>query len=512
MNFNLTSFRRVGLLASLLLPEAGVLADPARVISVLYDFEPAIGLGGPRVIEGEREYNHDTPFGSRCWQLTVNDPVPFSGWLKAGWEKVDKLYLFELLKIPHFPPEVDAVRLRCKVVEGHFKISVGGPVIQSGTSDVFSDVVELDANNCAEWRTIDLSLNHRLFRNFRRARFSKDSPVIYQTRWGQENFWLMALKRSEGVILIDQIELISLGEGRPFPVFADHEIRQVRMIADFEDPGRDRVFSLLHGYDHNQGLKNVLEQSWRRRPEEPNSARWLDKERAVLVHEPVRFNIIREGMTGKRSLSASALFAEELSFALIRTKGEPLANALELLVRVTGQNPDLQNSGHRYWGMAVDFLALVATEPSRFPWHALEPTPELRKHRGPGFDYEISLDRMKGVSYGYYHARRLLQEGEWTKLVIPFADFVCGYGQGEMEDHFRQQLPLDGESIIGLMYTGPIRFDMNIDIDRISYVHVAGTSDSFRSFWQVPDTAEIELVKRAWLNAGGVQMLPRRKP
>jgi len=507
---------RAALLAAVgfaLVAEASTpLPRPGKVISVLRSFEPG---EEPRWVSGANPaghaegYSDDTLFGARCLRVDATDPVPFSGWRKVGWDQIDKIYLVDLLKIPHFPPEADAVRLRCKVLQGRFMLSVGGPVIQSGTSDVFSEPVEVTAANCAEWRTIDLSLNHRLLRNFRRARYSKDSPTIYQTRWGQENFYVMGLQRSEGILLIDQIELVSLGEGKPFPRFAAGDIRQVRMIADFEtNDDRRKVATVLHGYDGGQGQEDTFTQSWLREPDRPNGARWADKTGKKLVHEPVTLALADGGLHGKRSLAASAHFAEEHSFALIKAPGEPAANALKVILRVKGRNRDLRPNSPNYWGMAIDFLALVSPENTPLSWRALAASDELRRGPGPGFDYEFSLKRAQGISYGYYHARRLLQEGEWTTLIIPFADFACGFGQGELADAFRRQLPLQPAQLAGFMFTGPIRFDMEILIDEISYVHVPGPPESLRSYWQVPDVSATRLEKHPWLRGPTVQSVP----
>ncbi len=490
---------------------------PGRVIGVVRDFEPGDNAHWEGAVSSAnhaefheipnvREYSSDTPFGLRCWRLDVRDPVPFSGYRKAGWDRIDKIFLVGLMKIPHLPPEVDVVRLRCKVLEGSFQLSAGGPVIQAGTSDVFADPVEVTAENCKEWRVIDLSLNHRLMRNFRRARYSKDSPVIYHSRWAQEDFCLVGLKKSTGVILIDQIEFVSMGEGRPFPRFEPASIRHVSKICDFEDEGDlGRVASIIHGYDSGQGQEDSFVQSWRRNPLEPNVARWSDKNALKLDHEPVRLGITNGASLGRKALSASAHFAEEHSYGLIRVPREPHANAFRFVMKVTGRSPDLRTDPRNYWGTAVDFLVLVGEESGPFPWDMLAASEELRRHPGPGFDYEISLKRTAGLTFGYYHARRLFYDDRWTTVVIPFADFACGYGQGPLAETFRKQLPLNGSRIVGIMYTGPIRFEMEIVIDEVSYVHVPGAPEELQSYWQDQDPSTIVLTEHSWLRPTGVQ-------
>lgn len=499
---------------------AAATPPPGRVISVLRSFEPGEDprwSGGPSsgghadfsATDGIRGYSSDTPYGTRCWRLDATDPVPFSGWKKAGWDKIDKIFLVGLLKIPHFPPEADVVRLRAKVLQGRFVLSVGGPVIQSGTSDVFARPIEVTAENCAEWRTLDFSLNHELLRNFRRARYSKDSPVIYQTRWGQEDFCVVGLQPSVGILLIDQIELVALGEGKPFPQFAAADVQLVRTIADFEaEDERRKAATVLHGYDGGQGQADTMAQSWLREPDRPNVARWRDKAQRRLAHEPVRFTFTAGAAPGRRALAARAHFEEEHSFGLIKTDGEPKANALRIVVRAKGKNGDLPSDPRLHWGLAVDFLALVAPAGRPLPWEALGATAEQRRGPGPGYDYEISLARTAGVSYGYYHARRLLREGEWTTLIIPFADFACGYGQGDLAAAFREQRPLVPAQLAGLLFTGPIRFDMEIAIDEVAYVRVPGTAESLRSYWQTPAVAATRLEKNTLLRVPGVQIRP----
>ncbi|MEZ5434327.1 MAG: hypothetical protein R3F31_24830 [Verrucomicrobiales bacterium] len=73
---------------------------------------------------------------------------------------------------------------------------------------------------------MEFSLNHPLWRNFRRAGFSTEAPRNYYTRWSQEPTALYVAGGSSGECLLDQAELIAHGEGRAFPHFEPDQVKR----------------------------------------------------------------------------------------------------------------------------------------------------------------------------------------------------------------------------------------------------------------------------------------------
>jgi hypothetical protein len=100
--------------------------------------------------------------------------------------------------------------------------------------------------------------------------------------------------------------------------------------------------------------------------------------------------------------------------------------------------------------LVVDFLALVA-KGGIFPW-----TKPLAGTAG-SFDFCLSPARTKGMSWGFYHARRIVPNGERVELVIPFADFVCAYGSGELRERHQGRQPLRAGEVIAVAMVSPFR-------------------------------------------------------
>ena len=61
------------------------------------------------------------------------------------------------------------------------------------------------------------------------------------------------------------------------------------------------------------------------------------------------------------------------------------------------------------------------------------------------------------MSWGFYHARRIVPNGEWATLVIPFEDFVCGYGSGGLRDRHQRQQPLSAGEVVAIALVSPFR-------------------------------------------------------
>ncbi|MGE3803252.1 MAG: hypothetical protein AB7K24_01120 [Gemmataceae bacterium] len=439
-------------------------AEQARVVARLRDFEEErSGPLAPIKFHGwpaEQQENagkfsqlaivRDDAFGKQCGKLTIDKTFPWGGRSEYRALTIGPDYL---------PPEADAVRLRVKVVAGSFRLAVGSPTVYFGHSDVLTAAVEVTAKQEPAWQIVEFSLNHDLTRNFRRARFGRAAPVIHYTRWIQEPLYLYVVKPSQGTLLLDEVELVARGEGRPFVQPADDQIERVALIADFEQPADlSRTFTFFQEPIDLDKPPHLVREGWL----PPTLAR------------------AAQGQTGKFSWQIEQKGTEEVAFAGIMATGPPRANAFALSVK--GTHPQ---AGHN---VVLDFLVYVAPPAQRdkFPWKDFAPPARWQKDPR-AFTYYLDQERTRGPSYGFYHLRRTIPNGTWTTLVLPFPDFICAYGQGDCAAMFGRQLPLAGESIMALGLVSPYgqrAAATTILIDAISFVKIPGTPDELRSFWQ----------------------------
>lgn len=385
---------------------------------------------------------------------------------------------------PHFPPEADVLRVRLKVVSGQTRIYAGGPTAYYANSDVFTAVHVVKADDPAEWQTIELGLNHPLWRNFRRAGVSTDAPRNYYNRWAQEPFTVYLATGSEGEFFIDWIDIASRGEGRPFPQFPFDRVRTVRTIADFEDGGLDAVFNWYMANDEIEWF----EESWRRtRP---------------LRFTPALLSVTEAGQPGRKALTCTGATAEEVHGTAIRTTGAADANALRvtLAAEAPGESNTLVGMGP---AVPIDFLVFVAAPMKGFAWESFGPADSLRTGPGPGFDVQLSsrvIRSRSDVSFAIYQTRRFLPPQTWTTLILPAADFTCIYGHGADRPRFTNHEPLTLGDVVAVGWLNPwCRSGRRgptaaTRIDEIAYVHVPGTAAEHRSYWQIPATSAVRMI------------------
>ncbi len=355
-------------------------------------------------------------------------------------------------------PTADLVRFRVRVLQGICRLSVGSPTVYFGNSDVFARPVELEEGG--GWATVEMPLNRDLVRNFRRAGFSLQATTVHYTRWIQEPMSLILVRPSVPVrIQIDDLELVSLGEGRSWPQFAANQVEKLTVVAGFEAPiDFSRAFTFTHfGSDYLA--------SWNELNPHYNPPRL-----SVVALEP--------GEAGK-ALEIRHRGLEERSFTGIRGFAPPAANAVEFRIRVEHPGGLAQQS--------IDFLAYAAPAADRgdFPWESLSYPPP--NPAGTGFDYDFSQQRLGVLSHAFYHARRSLPRGQWTTVVIPFSDFASAYGAGTLKSRHLGQELLRGEEVFAVGLTPSYRqrsAESRILIDSIAFVRTPGTPSSLRSFAQ----------------------------
>jgi len=462
---------------------------PAVVAALLIAGTPAAAVGDDRVLKVTRDFNaeqlgplapishhtwtddqkhaageysqleivDDSASRSRCGRIKISDRLPWGARTEYRVLTIGPDYL---------PPEADAVRMRVRVVSGKFELRVGSPTVYFGHSDILSESREVTASADGAWQTIEFSLHDGLTRNFRRARFGRESPVIYYTRWIQEPLYLFAGRSSAGEMLIDQVELIARGTGRDYPEFPGDEIKQVAPIADFENAADlERTFTFFQEPIDFHREPYLVRPDWR----PPQLQRASDG----------RGDGIKGG---KYSLRFEQQGTEETCFAGIRVDGTAAANAVALVVRADHAGGASE--------VVVDFLAYAAPakKSASFPWASFEP-PGSWQGSPMAFTYYLSEDRTHETDYAFYHTRRTLPNGRWTTLVLPLADFICAYGRGEAAALFREQRPLAGDALLALGWTAPFGARRNktvLLIDGISLVRVPGDAEQHRSFPQKP--------------------------
>jgi hypothetical protein len=412
------------------------------------------------------EVVEDPGSGSPCLRIELSNSFPWGNRPEQRLATVGPDYL---------SPEVDAVRMRVKGVSGRLELRVGSPTVYFGHSDVTSESAVVDAAADAEWRTVEFSLHHGLSRNFRRARFGRASPVIYYTRWIQEPLYLVAVKGSAGTVLVDQIELVSRSEGKPFPEFTAEQVRRVATVADFEGPvSRFAAFTFFQ-----EPIDLTRPEPYRVRPD------WSPPK---LLRVPTRYGDgrPREPAGGiatieaaKYSLRFEHQGTEEVCFAGVRVDDTADANALvfDIWAEHAGDPTTV-----------IDFLVYAAPGDLResFPWNALKPPPAWRQ-KPDAFDYYLSEDRAPDASYALYHARRLIPTGRRTTVIVPMADFICAYGRNGAADLFQNQMPLTSDMLLAIGWTVPFgtrRAPSVIEFDEISLGQVPGEAEELRSYLQ----------------------------
>ena len=372
------------------------------------------------------------------------------------------------LGVDYLPPETDAVRLRVKVLKGRFTMAVGGPTVYFGHSDVTTQAVTLDAATHGEWSTVEWSFHQGLTRNFRRSQWARNSPIICYTRWIQEPLGIEVAAGSTGEVLIDQIELLAHGQGRPYPTFEPAAIRTVAPGIDFEDPASmEKAFTVMTDVTEQPSFEQA-----------PHLVRkgWV----------PPRIARVGEGRTGRHSLEMVMTGTEEVCFAGLRILGTAEANAVALTLKA-------EYAGVGKPGVVLDFLAYAAPPEQRraFPWDGLRPPPSWRNSPEIAFTYYLSPRSavVEPVSFGFYHIRRIVPNNAWVTLVLPLADFICNYGQGAMLPAFQKQAPLAGDNVLALTllsYFGQNSKPVRVLIDEVKFVTVPGTPAELRSFYQTP--------------------------
>jgi hypothetical protein len=475
------------LVLTLLTSLAGANDDPAQPIATLRDFAkepisdsaPAITFWSwPQNVKQEAKTFSQSKIveveGKRALSLTFTDKIPWGA---------NESYRVSHIGPDLLPPAADAIVFRCRVISGAVTFSVGGPTIYFGHSDVQTDPVKLTANDHGEWQNITISLHDRLVRNFRRAGFARQSPVIYYTRWIQEPLGLYVHKGSVGTLEIQRIDLINQGRGKAYPAIKPDDVKVIAAISDFTDADSlKQVFTATHEAADFQAPPKPTRPSWRP---------------PMLTH-------LQDAQDGHQGvLNIAQLGAEEVAFTGIKVVPAPQANAIAIDMRAS--NPlDLKE-------LSVDWILYAAPVDAPLDWDRLRPPESWRNDKASAFDFYLTPKAMQADSYAFYHTRRALPNGQWTQVILPLPDFACVFGSGKMAPAMANQTLPDPAQVIALGFLPSFRQHRQpttFQIDRIQWVHIPGDASSLQSFPQI-DPVKVHLIP--WgpqNNANFRQMVP----
>ncbi len=503
----------------------GAKSDSGVVIGLLQDFEGGGGVRNTPGIPVKVELSDRTEMGKSCLRISIPKGFDWTGKNREGKDMTLETVNLYALSCPYLPPESDAIRMKVKVLSGRAIIAPGCPVSQMGNSDVLCDPRMVEAGKGDSWQTLEFSLNKRLMRNFRRPNFTKDLPVVYFTRWAQEPIYLNLIALPEKLrpeeeteIYVDQVEVVAKGEGRPFPKFENSAVKELSTIADFAaGSGLEKVFSVAHGYS----ISKAFEYGYRRNPGAEagkiadyirKSSRFIEEE--GFMYPAPRYGIV-EGKDGGKALQAECMWAEEGQIVTFKTGAAPDANAFRFTAKA--DYPALRGKSIYAFDFegrkshVVDLVVFVSPKGVDFPWDDIGPSEDLKKafkesgYKGPGgkYDYLLATDKSKCIkagdvgsagAFGFYSTRRYLPAGEWSEMTVPFADFICVYGQGSCKEMQARHAPLSPANIAAIGFLAPYGTGHgSISFDKISFVKVPGKVDELRSFWQVPDVSKVKL-------------------
>ncbi len=457
---------RVGARAVFLAGAGSAAAQEPGGRLVLQDFEsakpgalaPISTWAWPAQLQAEagsyssREICVDDSSGNRYLEVWVSPDLP-SGSFHFPFET----HILYNTGVSLFEPTADVLRFRYRVLEGQFGLTVGGATVYFGNSDVAATPQILTPSD--EWMTAEFRLDRELVRTYRRAGFSAQATAIHYFRWIQEPLsFLLLPAESAGTIQIDDIELLSLGYGRPFPSFEMDGVDLVGEPAWFPSGDLSKAFTFTHFPD-----------DFRR----SHTGEFLNWPPALLTSVPDAG--AREGFC----LEARLTGKEERSFVGLHLPGQAGANGAALRLKMEHSKAFAQHS--------LDIVAYVVPAPERenFPWNTLGTPPDGAIQEG--FDYCLSQVATVGLNYAFYHTRRIVPDGEWTTLLLPWSDFAAAYGSGSLKANHLEQLPMAGEDLLffGLVpsfrqRTGQTR----LFVDEIQLVQTAGLDAELRSYAQ----------------------------
>ena len=223
---------------------------------------------------------------------------------------------------------------------------------------------------------------------------------------------------------------------------------------------------------------------------------WNHKE--PIQHPPAEIKIVHDQVAG-RVLHACGLFLEEVSAVGVALTNSQAGDGLRFRVKVDTEAVNLMVPAVQ--SQPLDFLLYATATPSTFDWRPFLPAPDLAK-LVQGYDRNLTctkLSHVPNLSLAIHHARRFVAKGQWRDITIPFSDFLCIYGCGDLTNRFHGQLPPDSRKLIAVAVLAPWprqgRWPTAIDIQGITLMKLKQTDGNRRSYFQFPDVTNLKTIK-----------------
>ncbi|MEI6192995.1 MAG: hypothetical protein WCS42_01545 [Verrucomicrobiota bacterium] len=492
---NGAALRTAALLCSLLAAAGGMAAD--QTLGTVTNFTPTGSIVVSAWTTDMKATNTASPYswrtnvldaglGRAVYRLTMATNFPWV-WTNGSLQKIDTVSVCSLTGWDYLGPEIDEVRVRLKVVSGHFLLAAGCIDLAFAPSDVYTDFRVLD-ESVDGWQTVRFSLNKNLIRNYRRNEFTKRLPYISVSRWIQEPLQLYLFRSGAGELLVDRVELVATGLGLSFPQPLPGQIVSVATVADFESTND---MALAFSYSTVPLNLSGLQPTNYTHISTSSSGSIVLTNKSMQWFLPPRRAWVAQSTNGLHSLEVKQTGYESYAFTGLRLPNPDGANALQLMLRAEHAST-LTN-------LVLDFMA-YATQPtnrSLFPWTNSQPPVAWMADTNLNFDYYLSETNTWKESYALYHLRRSVTNSQWTRIILPLADFAGIYACNKGTNLLKYSEPLCSTNLLFLSFFSPYRqlkAETRILIDDVSLVQVSLPTDQLRSFWQDPAITNAQLI------------------
>lgn len=426
--------------------------------------------------------------GRAVYRLTMATNFPWVWTATNGTtQKLDTVSVCTLTGWDYLVPEADEIRVRLKVVSGHFLMAAGCINLALAPGDAFTDFRVLD-ESIDGWQTVRLSLNKNLIRNYRRNDFTKKLPYISLTRWIQEPIQVYLFRSGYGELLIDRVEFVATGLGHSYPSPTPAQITPVATVADFESSN-----DMAQAFSYNTVFVNLAgPQPTNYIPGSQTSGTIKLAGKSMQWYLPPRRAWVNQSTNGSYSLEVKQTGYESFAFTGLRLPNPDGANAVQLTIRA-------ENTNANYTNLVIDFLA-HATHPTNraaFPWTNCQTPVAWTADTNLNFDLFLSESNTWKESYALYHSRRSVAKSQWTRIILPLADFAGIFACNKGTNLLIYSEPLRSTNLLFLSFFSPYRqlkAETRILIDDVSLVQVSLPTDQLKSFWQDPSVTNAQLI------------------